>query len=212
MEVVDKNRPPELNPDFHIITLNMADKNGGALTIDPNELFSDPDGDVLQILAGNYTPDIVDMALGFRYIDLHPLQVGTGFLVFGADDGKENGFVVYGVYVIVIDDETLVDTSPDGFEEKAAEKLVGDGKQFALYPNPVTGPVANAVYKLEEDAEVVIDIFNIDGRKEKTIYKGSQSEGIYTESLNVGDLPAGLYFCKLNANGKVVETIKFFVK
>jgi len=212
MEVIDKNRPPELNPDFHVITLNMADQNGGALTIDPNELFSDPDGDVLQILAGNYTPDIVDMALGLRYIDLHPLQVGTGFLVFGADDGKENGFVVYGVYVIVIDDETLVDTSPDGFEEKAAEKLVGDGKQFALYPNPVTGPVANAVYKLEEDAEVVIDIFNIDGRKEKTIYKGSQSEGIYTESLNVGDLPAGLYFCKLNANGKVVETIKFFVK
>jgi len=212
IEVVDKNRPPELNPDYKLITLNMADANGGLLTIDPNELFTDLDGDQLLILAGNYTPDIVDMALGLTYIDLHPLQVGTGFLVFGADDGKENGFVVYGVYVQVIDDESLVDTSPDSFEEKAAEKLVGDGKQFALYPNPVTGAKVYTVYKLEEDSEVVIDIFNIDGRKEKTINKGAQSEGIYTNSINVGDLPSGLYFCKLIADGKVVEIIKFYVK
>ncbi len=212
IEVVDKNRPPEFNTDYEIITLNMAGPDGGMLTIDPNDMFSDPDGDQLQMYAGNYTPDIVDMALGLYYIDLHPLQVGTGFLVFAADDGKENGFVVYGVYVQVIDDESLVETSPDSFEDKAAEKLVGDGRQFALFPNPVTGPVANAVYKLEEDAEVVIDIFNIDGRKEKTIYKGSQGEGIYTETLNVGSLSSGLYFCKLTANGKVVGTIKFFVK
>jgi subtilisin family serine protease len=212
IEVVDKNRPPELNPEYKLITLNMADANGGLLTIDPNELFTDADGDQLLILAGNYTPDIVDMALGLTYIDLHPLQVGTGFLVFGADDGKENGFVVYGVYVQVIDDESLVDASPDSFEEKSAEKLVGDGKQFALYPNPVSGSKVYTVYKLEDEAEVVIDIFNIDGTKEKTINKGSQSEGIYTNSINVGNLPAGLYFCKLIANGKVVEIVKFYVK
>jgi hypothetical protein len=58
----------------------------------------------------------------------------------------------------------------------------------------------------------VIDIYNIDGTKQKSVYKGSQSEGIYSENITVGDLPSGMYFCKFIANGKVVETIKLLVK
>ena len=212
LKVLNNNRPPELNPEYSQIMLNIADPNG-TLTIKSDDLFYDPDGDTLQIYAGNYTPDIVDMAMGYSYMDLHPLQEGVGFVVFAADDRKENGFVVYGVYVFVYDDESLVSAQPDSFDEEVAQRLVGDGGKFALYPNPVTGPTVNTVYKLDEDAEeVVIDIFSIDGSKIKTIYKGSQEEGIYTDNINVGDLQSGLYFCKLIAGGKVVDTIKFFVK
>ncbi len=211
IEVVDKNRPPELNPNYSLIKLNIADPNG-ALLIPSDSLFSDPDGDMLQIYAGNYTPDIVDMALGNNYMDLHPLQVGTGFLVFAADDGKEDGFVVYGVYVIVYDDESAVSAEPDSFDEEAAENLVSKGEKFALYPNPVTGSVANVVYKLDEDANVVLDIYSIDGAKKKSINQGAQTSGIYTGNIIVGDLASGLYFCKLMSNGKVIDTIKFFKK
>ena len=210
VQVVDKNRPPELNPKYSLIKLNIADPNG-TLTIPSDSLFYDPDGDMLQIYAGNYTPEIVDMALGNRYLDLHPLQVGVGFLVFAADDGKENGFVVYGVYVVVYDDESSVSAEPDSFDKKA-EALVSKGKRFALYPNPVTSSVANVVYKLDEDAKVVLDIYSIDGTKQKSIYKGAQTEGIYTDNINLGGLPSGLYFCKMVSNGKVVDIIKFFVK
>ena len=211
LEVIDKNRPPELNPKYSLIKLNIADPNG-TLSIPSDSLFSDPDGDMLQIYAGNYTPDIVDMALGNAYMVLHPLQVGTGFLVFAADDGKEDGFVVYGVYVIVYDDENAVTSEPDSFDEEAAEALVSKGEKFALYPNPVTNSTANVVYKLDEDARVVLDIYSIDGTKQMSIEQGSQTEGIYTGNINLGGLPSGLYFCKMISNGKVVDTIKFYVK
>ena len=119
---------------------------------------------------------------------------------------------MYGVYVIVYDDESAVSAEPDSFDEEAAENLVSRGEKFALYPNPVTGSVANVVYKLDEDANVVLDIYSIDGAKKKSINQGSQASGIYTGNINVGDLPSGLYFCKLMSNGKVIDTIKFFKK
>lgn len=208
--VEDKNRAPELNPEYSLITLNMAETDGGHLSIPANELFTDPDNDELQILAGNYTPDIVDMALGYNYIDLHALQTGTGFVVFGADDGKENGFVVYGIYVQVIDDESLISSEPDGFGN--AVQLIEEGN-FAVYPNPVkAGMQTNIIYRLEEDAIVGFEVYDIKGAKRFINNKKSQTAGIYSEQLDVSKLPTGIYICRLQVNGKVIETSKFIVE
>ena len=208
--VEDKNRAPELNPKYSLITLNMAETDGGHLSIPANELFTDPDNDELQILAGNYTPDIVDMALGYNYIDLHALQTGTGFVVFGADDGKENGFVVYGIYVQVIDDESLISSEPDGFGN--AVQLIEEGN-FAVYPNPVkAGMQTNIIYRLEEDAIVGFEVYDIKGAKRFINNKKSQTAGIYSEQLDVSKLPTGIYICRLQVNGKVIETSKFIVE
>ena len=211
LEVQDKNRPPVMNPDFEVVTLNMADLDGGTLTIDPNELFSDADGDDLRILAGNYTPEIVDLALGQNYMDLHALQTGTGFVVFGADDGKENGFVVYGVYVIVIDDESTSDSNPDGYNQEA-EMLVNGGAKFAVYPNPITSNSANAIFKLEKSGDVTIDVLSVDGTLLKTINKGHQEEGIFSEPMDVSGVSEGVYILNLQLDGQLVETVKVLVK
>jgi subtilisin family serine protease len=211
IEVKDKNRAPVMDAKFDVVTLNMADSDGGVLVIDPDELFDDPDGDDLRILAGNYTPDIVDMAIGQNYIDLHALKTGTGFVVFGADDGKENGFVVYGVYVIVIDDESTSDSNPDGFNEEA-EMLVGDGSKFAVYPNPISSGQANAIFKLDQAGEVTIDVLSVDGILLKSINKGYMNEGIFTESMDVNSVSNGVYILNLKVNGQVLETLKVLVK
>jgi hypothetical protein len=200
-----------MDAKFDVVTLNMADSDGGVLVIDPDELFDDPDGDDLRILAGNYTPDIVDMAIGQNYIDLHALKTGTGFVVFGADDGKENGFVVYGVYVIVIDDESTSDSNPDGFNEEA-EMLVGDGSKFAVYPNPISSGQANAIFKLDQAGEVTIDVLSVDGILLKSINKGYMNEGIFTESMDVNSVSNGVYILNLKVNGQVLETLKVLVK
>ena len=211
LKVEDKNRPPVLNPDYSLIRLNMAGPEGGLMTIDPVSLFSDPDGDELTVLAGNYTPDMLDMALGYRYIDLHPLQPGTGFVVFGADDGKEDGFVVYGIYVQIIDDASQTGTVADGYPAGAAE-LITQGETFSVYPNPVTTLSANFIYKLEEAGEVSFEVYDMRGIRQLTLQAGEQEEGIYTHKIDVAGLAAGIYICKLVVNGHVIGSTNLIVK
>jgi len=209
IEVLDKNRPPVLNPDFEIINLNLAEENS-TMTIHGSELFSDPDGDEPMLLAGNYTPHIVDMAMGYSYIDLHPLSEGTGFLVFGADDGKENGFVVYGVYVIVLDDETAVTANPSAFGEEA-KVLLQSGQDYTVYPNMVTNQNTNMIFKLDEAADVSLEIYDMNGRKCKQILLGQYEDGIYTEHLNLGGLKNGVYICSYIVNGQMSGTSKIVI-
>lgn len=210
VEILDKNRAPVMNPDFATITLNLADPMQ-AYTIDPNDLFSDPDGDQLEILAGNYTPEIVDLALGLNYIDIHPLQQGTGFLVFGADDGKENGFVVYGVYVFVINDPSAVDGQPDGIENDIIPPLDG-GNMIMVAPNPVVNKIANIRYEVDTDGDVVIEIFDMTGRMRSSNGIDGRLEGTYEEKINVSHLNTGLYFCRFVLNGRLKGTVKMLIK
>lgn len=211
LEVIDSNRAPIMNIDYATITLNTADASGGLLTLEPNDLFTDPDGDDLNVLAGNYTPEILDMALGNNYINLHPLQTGTGFVVFGADDGKENGFVVYGVYVYVINDASNSDTETNGYSTEV-EQLLSNGKRFTVYPNPVVANNTNVIFKLEYKGDVSIDIVNTQGIICKTIGKGYQEEGIFTEVVNTRNLSRGVYLFNLKVNNNVVESVRVLVK
>lgn len=210
VEILDKNRPPVMNADYATITLNLADPNQ-AFTINGNDLFSDPDGDELSILAGNYTPEIVDLALGLNYIDIHPLQQGTGFLAFAADDGKADGFVVYGVYVFVLNDPGAVDGAPNGIGENLSPILDGE-KSIAVVPNPVVNQTANVLFKLDEKANVMIEIFDMTGRKCRTAIHGQRAEGIYSEKIDVSHLSSGLYFCRYIINGEMKATTKMLIK
>ncbi|TLX76573.1 T9SS type A sorting domain-containing protein [Labilibacter sediminis] len=207
VEVLDKNRAPYLNPDIDIIYLNMADPKDG-YTLDANELFIDPDGDELYILAGNYTPEIVDLALGYRYITINPLQEGTGYLAFGADDGKENGFVAYGVYVVVINDPDAVDGVPDGFG-KSIE--FAEGELLNVVPNPVSNGFARAWFNMETEGNVCLEIYDIMGKKRTLSVLGKHTEGVYSERIDFSNLERGIYFCKLIVAGKLKSTVKVVI-
>ncbi|MCG8579338.1 MAG: S8 family serine peptidase [Bacteroidales bacterium] len=208
VEVVDLNRAPYLNPDLGIIYLNMADPTQG-YTIDGNELFFDEDGDELQILAGNYTPDIVDLALGNRFITINPLQEGTGFLAFAADDGKEGGFVVYGVYVVIINDPDTVEGSPNGIGN--IDDVLKNGEVMNVMPNPVSNGQANIYYHLEEEGNVMLEIYDMTGKKCAVTNVGERAKGSYKESVNVTALGKGLYFCRFTVNGQLQSTEKLVI-
>ncbi|WP_083631123.1 S8 family serine peptidase [Labilibacter marinus] len=209
IQVEDKNRAPVLNEEFAVITLNLADPR--ALTIDPTDVFSDPDGDALQFLAGNYTPEIVDMSLGSKYINLNPLTAGTGFLAFAADDGKEDGFVVYGVYVQVIDDPDAVNASLDG-NQKPSDNILGDDQYLMVYPNPVSNGECNVIYKVDEDANVLIEVYSATGYKVEMIQYNNITKGEYSNQLNVERYTQGIYLCRLLVNGVLIETKKLNVR
>ena len=210
IKVIDKNRSPILNPEYETITLNIADPSQ-AFSIDVNDLFTDPDGDNLQILAGNYTPEILDMAIGGTYIDLHAKAQGTGFIVLGADDGREDGFVLYGVYVIIINDPDAVGSSLDGYS-KEAELLVESGKTMTVYPNPVVNTQTNILFKIDETSSVAVDMFDIKGRKVSSVINDTIEAGLHKENLNMAGLESGVYFCKLVVNGELKDVSKVLVK
>jgi hypothetical protein len=208
VRVRDKNRAPILNPEFAIIELNLADPKN-VFVIDPSELFSDPDGDSFQVLAGNYTPNIVDLALGNNFIDIHALQEGTGFLVFGADDGKEDGFVIYGVYVVIINDPSAVTASPDGEGFGRDIELNSDGMSVA--PNPVIDGNANVNFMLDQAAAVTIEILDMSGRPVSVQNIRNTTLGRNNSILNVSNLSTGVYICKISVDGIYFASTKIII-
>ncbi|WP_035483819.1 S8 family serine peptidase [Gaetbulibacter saemankumensis] len=209
VNVVEKNRAPIFNTDFEVITLNLADKNS-AITIDPNEMFSDPDGDEFQFLAGNYNPEVVDMAFGNQFVTLSPIRVGTGQLVFAADDGKEDGFVIHLVYINVIDDSETASGVPDGMFNNG--DLDASDLPAIFTPNPVVNGTARLYYKLNESADVSIQMFNSNGQLQYATSKSNMSAGEHVEVLSLNKLAPGFYICVLNAEDKAYKSFKIIVK
>jgi hypothetical protein len=74
-----------------------------------------------------------------------------------------------------------------------------------VYPNPVT---AHSVleYKLSENSNVNIELFNILGEQMAIIEDQKQDRGTYQYQLNeyLSDKASGIYFVRMNINGKSV--------
>lgn len=212
IEVLDKNRPPVFNTEYEVIYLNLADSTS-SFVIDPMDLFTDLDEDSLQVYVGNFNPDIVDMALGMEYIDLHPLKEGTAELIFASDDQREDGFVIQYVYVVVIDDPSAVKSSVNayGVSDELLEELANSEENAILYPSPVTNHSASLLYTLEDDAEVTIELYNSNGQLKSVFEYNNVEQGIHKQPLDLQELSNGLYYCTLKVNHKVTSTFKVLI-
>lgn len=76
-------------------------------------------------------------------------------------------------------------------------------KDFVLYqnyPNPFN-PVTRISYDIPKSGYVIIKIFDLLGREISTLVNSNQGAGNYIIEFNASDLPAGLYFYKLECNG-----------
>ncbi|HDQ46184.1 MAG TPA: T9SS type A sorting domain-containing protein [bacterium] len=71
------------------------------------------------------------------------------------------------------------------------------------YPNPFN-PVTRIGYRLPEDSDVKIEIFNLTGSKIHTLFEGEKAAGEHTVYFNAEFLPSGQYFCRFSANRFVV--------
>ncbi len=210
VNINDLNRTPVFNTDYQVITLNMAEENP-VFVINPNQMFNDPDEDSFQLLAGNYTPEIVDLAFGNSFIDIHPLQEGTGYLVFGADDGKENGFVIVEVFVVIINDPEAAKAKADGIGFNNGATLA-EGQLMTIFPNPTSDGTTNVVFKAEDESDVELSVYDIHGQKVYSSLKNGLKEGVYSEQINIENLSSGIYLCRVMQNGELLDTKKLIVK
>ncbi|UCC79729.1 MAG: T9SS type A sorting domain-containing protein, partial [Candidatus Zixiibacteriota bacterium] len=72
------------------------------------------------------------------------------------------------------------------------------------YPNPFNASTV-IQYNLPKASEVVIEIYDIIGRRVQTLVDKYKHAGVHTLNFNASSLPSGVYFCRLQA-GDAVET------
>lgn len=80
-------------------------------------------------------------------------------------------------------------------------------EDFKIYPNPVSTFIG--IQYLSEDKEIKAEIIDSKGSNVLTTHLKS-SRGFYDEKINIGNLPAGVYFIKINGSKKAMT--KTFIK
>jgi hypothetical protein len=69
-------------------------------------------------------------------------------------------------------------------------------------PNPFN-PATRISYYLPQDEYVVLSVYDVAGRLIKHLVSETQTAGEHVVDWNAGDLPSGIYFCRLEADGAV---------
>lgn len=79
------------------------------------------------------------------------------------------------------------------------------------YPNPASGTVT-IPYRLDQSRDVNILLYDVTGRNRKQIAKGQLPAGEYQEDVMVTDLPAGLYFYRIQTESGQSVTKRIVVQ
>jgi tetratricopeptide (TPR) repeat protein len=86
-------------------------------------------------------------------------------------------------------------------DETTDEITVTETKLFANYPNPFN-PSTVIKYQLSEASQVSLKVYDIMGREVSTLVNSFQNKGSYDVTFNANGFSSGIYFYKLNTNGK----------
>ena len=88
-------------------------------------------------------------------------------------------------------------------ENNLTEKIRNDSLiKISAYPNPFS-TIVNFKFSLEEDAKVNIEIFNILGRKVKTIHNSLLEPGDYLFRWDGSSYDNGIYLYNFKVNDEV---------
>lgn len=99
------------------------------------------------------------------------------------------------------------------FAENLATSVQEQAKKsaFNIYPNPVREKI-NLDYSLDQNAWVVITVYDITGKKMFDLLRQEQAAGDYQQSFELsGQLSAGMYFLTLDKGSKKFSQ-KFLVR
>ena len=94
-------------------------------------------------------------------------------------------------------------TEKNGYKKPsiANNKIVTETKLFANYPNPFN-PSTVIKYQLSDASQVSLKVYDVMGREIANLVNSYQNKGSYDVTFNANNFSSGIYFYKLNANGK----------
>ena len=81
----------------------------------------------------------------------------------------------------------------------------------SVYPNPFNS-TATITYSLPTAARVELKLFDLTGREIATLVDEAKQPGIHTATLTASELPAGLYFVRLEASRRVLSKKVMLIK
>jgi photosystem II stability/assembly factor-like uncharacterized protein len=117
-------------------------------------------------------------------------------------------------YIYYIQDSGGVHTTVGGSDTtyftNIKEQITNVSSDFVLYqnyPNPFN-PISSIKYKVSRRADLKIIVFDITGKEIITLINKKQSSGIYEVKFDGSNLPSGIYFYSLFADGIRVDTKK----
>ncbi|KAA3618958.1 MAG: T9SS C-terminal target domain-containing protein [Calditrichaeota bacterium] len=139
-----------------------------------------------------------------NYLSIYPAknrmawtEMGSGKIKSANLDGSE--IFDYGVTAIA---PTGVIIEPSPISSVSGNENVQIPQSFSLqqnYPNPFN-PVTTIRYELPEKAFVNLSIYDMLGRKIKTLLDGQKSAGTHTVKFAAETLASGMYFYKIETN------------
>ena len=74
-------------------------------------------------------------------------------------------------------------------------------KLYQNRPNPATGGATEISYLLGREMDVVLGLYDVQGRAVAVLERGPRPAGLNTARLDTSDLSPGVYFCRLTAGG-----------
>lgn len=83
-----------------------------------------------------------------------------------------------------------------------SEAVVAENSIGSAYPNPFSSSTT-ITYSLRQASRVSIDVFDMLGRKVRTLAAGPQDSGTHTISWNAEALASGTYLVRMSADGHV---------
>jgi hypothetical protein len=111
--------------------------------------------------------------------------------------------VVFFAYLEYQEGDEDIDLGTVGIGEAAADPLAVE-----LFPNPAADQLHISCWL--ESHDLTLRLLNASGAEVRSIEEGHQMKGMYATSVSLKDLPAGLYFIKVQSGGSV--SVKKFVK
>ncbi|MEL6823742.1 MAG: T9SS type A sorting domain-containing protein, partial [Calditrichota bacterium] len=82
---------------------------------------------------------------------------------------------------------------------------------FQNYPNPFN-PSTTIRYHLPSAGKVVLDVYNLSGKKVAELVNEIQNSGEQTVTFKAKDLPTGVYFYRLKAGHQTVTQKMLLVR
>jgi hypothetical protein len=82
---------------------------------------------------------------------------------------------------------------------------------YQNYPNPFNSST-NIRYEIPHDSHIEILLFNLSGKKIKTLYSGRQTAGTHVIVLDSKDLSSGIYFYRIKSNKSILTRKCLLIK
>lgn len=146
--------------------------------------------------------DHIDNGIGIE-ID----NIGNSYVT-----GSFRGVATFGSYIIYGSQDHDIFVAKLGNVVSTENIINQKDTVISNHPNPFN-PSTTINFSINNNSEIELSIYNINGQKIKTVTQNDFSKGIYSVIWNGDDesnkpVSSGIYFCKLNVNGKTIAVRK----